>query len=251
MSRSITATVIVSAVFVAISTNAQAAPPTSSDDDPMASEGAADPSVRFTEDFETDPVRGWEFWCKYAFSALSDGRALATQGGGAAVWAKPGEVADFALRFRYGYEKGVADVSFHGSEAPGENEAYHLIIAPDRVMLIRRKHLPDGTYPERQLAAAPISLAPRTWHDVIIQAADKDIGVWIDDQAVLSFQDPNPLPRGPISLGAIANSGYVLYDDLTLIAKRRPHQGTLPAADVSDWGVWSEVKTPSPGTPDR
>jgi hypothetical protein len=159
---------------------------------------------------------------------------LAVNGGGAAVWAGAGEIEDFTMKLRFGYEKGVADVSFHGSESSSSLESYQLMLHPDRVCLARRQHLPDGTFPERQLATAPASLPPKAWHDVVLQVAGGKIDVWIDDQGVLSFQDPDPLGCGVCSLGAIAGSGFVLYDEVVLVANR-PRSLNGLTSDPATW----------------
>jgi hypothetical protein len=190
--------------------------------------------LRIKETFDQDPIEGWEFWCQHAFMPGKKGRALAVNGGGAAVWAGTGEIEDFTMQFRYGYEKGVADVGFHGSESSSSNESYQLILDPEQVRLVRRQHLPDGTFPERQLAAAAASLSPNAWHEVVLRVAAGKIDVWIDDQGVLSFQDPDPLVRGHCSLGAIAGSGFVLYDEIVLVANRPRSRNSL-TSDPATW----------------
>jgi hypothetical protein len=92
----------------------------------------------------------------------------------------------------------------------------------------------DHEYPEKTLAAAPVSLGPQVWHDVIIQAKGGQITVWIDGQGVLQVQDPQPLRSGGCGLGVIANSGYVLYDQVVLVREEQPG-GSPSTASVANW----------------
>jgi hypothetical protein len=169
------------------------------------------------EDFEQDPVTGWAYSCEHAIVSAGNGRALATRGGGHAVWEAAGEVTDFAMKFLYSYERGAGDVFFRSTDTDRGMEFYFLRLEPRQVVLGRRLHTEDHKYPEKTLAAAPVSLGPRAWHEVIIQAKGGHIAVWIDGKGVLQVQDPNPLQSGMCGLGAIADSGHVLYDQVMLV----------------------------------
>lgn len=191
-------------------------------------------STGLTEDFNDDTSDGWEYSCQHAYVTAGTGRALATRGGGHAVWVAAGEVRDFGLKLRYGYEQGVGDVFFRATQTPQGMEFYFLRLEPRQVVLGRRLHTPDQRYPEKVLAAVPFSLHPRAWHEVIIQAQGGRIAVAIDEQGVLQVQDPAPLSSGLCGLGAIANSGHVLYDQITLI--RQEQASDAPSeADAATW----------------
>jgi len=190
--------------------------------------------VGLTEDFENEPLDGWEYSCQHAFVKAGTGRALATRGGGHAMWVAAGEVGDFALKLRYGYEKSVGDVFFRSTETPQGMEFYFLRLEPSQVVLGRRLHTMDHKYPEKMLAAVPVPLSPRAWHEVIIQASGGQITVWIDGQGVLQVQDPKPLGTGLCGVGVIANSGFVLYDDLELISEDGAGGGKS-GANATNW----------------
>jgi len=202
----------------------------SSQSDPGQSQQSA-----LTEDFDQEPVDGWEYSCEHAFVKAGTGRALATRGGGHAMWIAAGQVGDFALKLRYGYEKGVGDVFFRSTESSQGMEFYFLRLEPRQVVLGRRLHTVDGQYPEKILAAVPVVLGPRAWHDVIIQASGGQFAVSVNGQeGVLQAVDPNPLRSGLCGLGVIASSGLVLYDDVALISEKTAEDSEL-ASQTSNW----------------
>jgi hypothetical protein len=190
------------------------------------------------EDFDQDPVTGWEFASQYAFVSTGNGRALATKG--AAFWAKAGEVGDFTMKIRYAYERGIALVDFRHARRYGINDRYVLLLHANGVGLIRVQHLPGGVQ-EKELASAPIFLPPQTWHEVIIQAADEQINVWVDGKGVISVRDVQPLRAGMCALGV--ESGVVLYDEVILIRQDDPSRGDAHQADLTsdpaNWPSWS------------
>jgi len=192
---------------------------------------------QFAEDFDRDPVRGWEYSCQYALLPAGNGRALATRGGGHAMWVAAGHVSDFSMKFRYGYEQGTADVFFRNTNVPNGHEFYCLMIGPHQTVLARRAHLPGNKYPEKRLAAAPVAISPKAWHDVIIQAKGGQIRVWIDGKGVLQAQDSSPLRSGLCGFGAIANSGHVLYDQVMLVDEgpSAVQASAASAAPASNW----------------
>jgi len=207
---------------------------------PWQSPGSAQPGTaqsqpsQLSENFDRDPVTGWHYSCPHAFIQAGNGRALATRGGGHAVWQAAGPVADFTLKFRYGYEQGAGDVFFRSTDTPRGMEFYFLRLEPRQVVLGRRLHAPGHKFPERNLASAPVLLGPRAWHDVIIRAMGGQIQVSIDGKRVLSTRDPQPLRSGACGLGAIANSGFVLYDQVTL-APLAQARADASSANVANW----------------
>jgi hypothetical protein len=206
---------------------------------PQGGPGASQPgpaktqAPRFAENFDRDPVSGWEYHSQYAFPAAGKGRALATKG--AAVWVAAGEVADFTMKLRFGYERGIGLVDFRHARRYGISDRYTLLLSRRGVGLIRVKDLPNEVE-EKELASAPVSLAPQTWHDVIIQAAGGRIKVWIDGKGVLDARDPKPLRPGMCALSVEA--GVVLYDDVILIPQGKADQHGL-ASDPAKWASWS------------
>jgi hypothetical protein len=188
------------------------------------------------EDFDQDPVVGWDFRGQHAFVPAGNGRALATKSG--AFWDAAGEVADFTMKVRYGYERGIALVDFRHARRYGINDRYVLLLSPTGVSLIRVQHLP-GDVQEKELASAPCSLPPQTWHDVIIQAAGGQINVWVNGKGVISVRDAQPLRSGLCALGV--ESGVVLYDHIILIPQGQPEQDGL-ASDPSKWGSSSAAR---------
>jgi hypothetical protein len=182
------------------------------------------------EDFDRDPVTGWDFRGQHAFVSTGSGRALATKGG--AFWDAAGEVSDFTMKVRYGYERGIALVDFRHHRRYGINDRYVLMLSPTGVGLIRVQHLPNDVQ-EKELASARCSLAAQTWHDVIIQAVGGQINVWVDGKGVISVRDAQPLRSGLCALGV--ESGVVLYDHIILIPQGHPDQDGL-ASDPSNWG---------------
>jgi len=201
--------------------------------------------VRFAENFDRDPVNGWEYHGQYAFPTVGNGRALATKG--AAIWVAAGEVADFTMKLRFGYERGIGLVDFRHARRYGMSDRYTLLLSRRGVGLIRVQDLPNDVE-EKELASAQLSLAPQTWHDVIIQAAGGQIKVWIDGKGVLSARDPKPLRPGLCALSTEA--GIALYDDVILIPQGKADQDGL-ASDPAKWASWSTAgkKTEAAGSP--
>ena len=176
----------------------------------------AQPATQFTEDFDAGPLKGWDYSCQHDLVSTQGGRALQASGAGHAIWTAPGDLSDFALQFRYGYQQGVGDVVFRITETANGMECYCLKLEPHGISLVRRLHTPNQQFPEKELAAAQGALQPQQWYDFTIQAIGGKIDVAIGDQQVLSYLDPAPLTSGKCGLGVIANSGSVLYDDASL-----------------------------------
>jgi len=227
-------TAITIAVLVALPAAAQT--PAAPWQSPGFSQPGAAPGQpsQLREDFDRDPVSGWHYSCQHAFVQAGNGRALATRGGGHAIWQAAGPVSDFALKFRYGYEQGAGDVFFRSTETPQGMQFYFLRLEPRQFVLGRRLHAPGGKFPEKNLASAPVQLAPRAWHDVMIQAAGGQIQVSVNGKVVLSASDPQPLRSGPCGLGAVGNSGFVLYDQVMLAPLAQASAGPS-GGSVANW----------------
>jgi hypothetical protein len=201
-------------------------------------QSAAAQANRARETFDQDPVSGWEFRGKHAFVPVGAGRALATKG--PALWVAAGEVSDFTMKIRYGYERGIATVDFRNASRYGLPEGYVLLLSPSNVHLIRVQRL-AGKVEEREIASAPFLLEPKVWHDVIIQAVGGKINVGVDGKTVLDVNDPQPIPAGMCGVGV--ESGVVLYDEVSLIsraAQDTPGEQSL-ISDPATWKAWSEV----------
>jgi hypothetical protein len=182
-----------------------------------SNEPADESDLQFSEDFDSERLTGWGFSCEHSRVPTRSGKALQTGRGGHALWVGAGDVQDFVLQFRYGYEQGVGDVIFRITETSEGMECYCLIIQPEGISLVRRLHTPGQEFPEQQLAAVDAALPSRQWHDFTIQAVGGQIDVAVGDQHLLSYTDPAPLTSGICGLGVIANSGAVLYDRAVLI----------------------------------
>ena len=195
------------------------------------------PSPDFVEDFDKGSLQGWDFSCQHALLPTASGQALQTSGAGHALWIASGDLTDFAIKFRYGYQQGVGDVIFRITESAQGMECYCLKLQPHGISLVRRLHTPDQQFPEKKLASASSVLQPQQWHDVTIQAIAGQIDVAIGDQPILSYLDPTPLIGGKCGLGVIANSGSVLYDDakLFLLMSAGTTAGSYQAAASANW----------------
>lgn len=182
---------------------------------------------QFSWNFDKDPVKGWHFACQHLLLPTQSGRALQLSNGHA-IWNPVGEISDFVLQFRYGYENGSGDVFFRISPTPEGEECYALKLAPDSLTLVSRLNQPtDEGYPEDELVSKRGVLKPKKWYAITIRAVGGQIDVLVGGQKALSYRDPKPLTTGTLGLGA-AGTSVVLYDNVVLTAVVTPPSAPKP-----------------------
>ena len=203
---------------------------------PAQARQAGQPSPKqLAWNFDKDPVDGWHYACQHALVPTQGGRALQVSGGHA-IWDPVGEISDFVLKFRYGYESGAGDVFFRPSQTSLGEECYCLKLSPDGITLARRLNKPtDEGYPEKELVSQRGMFKPHKWYAITIRAVGGQIDVLIGNQKALSYRDPEPLTAGTFGLGA-AGSGVALYDDVALTAVLTPPPAPKPMeASTFNW----------------
>jgi hypothetical protein len=174
----------------------------------------------YSEDFDTEPLAGWEFSCQKQLVEEGTGKCLRVSGAGHALWiaAERAQARDFELAFRHRYkqDKGTGDIIFRGTGEPPQHRYNFLRLEAGQLVLGVRIHTSDQDVSEQVLKNVTFQLTPDVWHDFVITANGSQIDVAVDGTSVLSGTDPNPLPGAPIGLGIIAGSGEVDYDDAQL-----------------------------------
>lgn len=152
------------------------------------------------ENFDRDPVAGWEFSCEKRFVPAGEGRFLQVLGGGHALSVLERE--DFLLTFRYRSKSagGVGDILFRA----GEQGAYSLRLEPQQIVLCWRSGNHEVGFQEQDLAVKPYPLQPDTWHTLGLRVQGNRIDVSVGGKPLISCSDPQQRPAGMVGLGVVA-----------------------------------------------
>ncbi|MFQ5811488.1 MAG: family 16 glycoside hydrolase, partial [Armatimonadota bacterium] len=160
-----------------------------------------------SENFETQPLQGWEIGGNVQVAPAGQSRALVCSGPGHGYWLA-GAARDFALRFRYQHGQGLGEVILCASGEPPNGRAYHLMLHAGLLGLDRNV----GGQRQR-LAEAQWAVQPGQWYDIAVQLANGQMQVSMGGQPVLTVQDPQPLPGGAIGFGCAEGGGFA-YDNI-------------------------------------
>ena len=177
----------------------------------VVAEPVEDPGQRNVrqENFDRDPLEGWELLPGAEVVPEGTGRALVLSGETHAFWVGLQE-RDFALTARYRHAPGVSEVLFRASGEPPNNQEYHLRIRPSQVSLSR---VSAGR--EHELASDAHSMQPGAWHRLLLQTLGGKVFVAIDGAEVLGAEDTQVLPKGMIGFGSL-EGGKFAFDDITV-----------------------------------
>ena len=106
------------------------------------------------ENFDRDPITGWEYSCEKDFVQEGEGRFLRVWGAGHAL--STAERGDFSLAFRYRSKSGGGDgdILFRA----GDQGAYSLRLEKKQLVLCWRMGSPETGFREEKLAAKPFPL---------------------------------------------------------------------------------------------
>jgi hypothetical protein len=162
------------------------------------------------ENFDRDPVKGWEFSCEKEFVQEGEGRVLRVWGAGHALPVV--ERGDFSVAFRYRSKSGGGDgdILFRASD----QGAYSLRLERKQIVLCWRMGSPETGFQEQKLAAKPLPLTADTWHSLSLRVQGRQIDVLVAGKPVMSYTDSASRSAGFVGLGVIANTGAVEYDDV-------------------------------------
>jgi hypothetical protein len=163
---------------------------------------------RAVEDFEAVDLSNWDLGAAASIGRADGGQALVLSGPGQAYW-NPAQVDDFVLRFRYRAGAGVGDVLLRNAGGTAQREAYHVRIGRDSLTLVRR-----AGEQERTLGTVATHLSPGEWYPVALRAGGGSFTIEVGN-AVLTAQDPSPLPAGGMAFGCSSGDGCA-YDDIIL-----------------------------------
>jgi len=169
---------------------------------------AAGETLLLYENFESGYQNEWVFQnvsgvetSPWEIVEDSDGNHV-IQGDGH-TWAQYAGVNQSDIEFRLRMRKGMPPDSTHLNF--GLSEAGRYIVAIGDEMILDKE--PDD------LAVARATYGSQTeWHDIKISSVGGHITVYVDDQLRLDYQDPDPLPAGPI--GIENTYGNIWYDDI-------------------------------------
>jgi photosystem II stability/assembly factor-like uncharacterized protein len=156
-----------------------------------------------TADFDSGRTEGWELTEN---ATLRDGM-LQLFGPGHAFWFEA-HGADFGLGFRIRFGEGAGEVVLKASGEPPHHRLYALRFFGPELELVR---ISGGD--ELGMGAAPVGMAPGTWHRVNVSISGGQIQIAVDGRPVVRAFDPQPLPPGATAFGCIAGGGFA-YDDL-------------------------------------
>jgi len=170
-----------------------------------------------TQDFESEPLRGWELTPNARVAEIGGSRALILERPGMAAWTTLRE-ADPKLRLRYLHARGLAEIRLCSSGNERETQDYRLRLDgqtdPAEISLARQ-----AAGLEQALGQAKVRLESGRWYLLEVRVEGGRIQVRIDGQEALAAVDPQPLPGGSLAFGCLGFGGFA-YDDISLEATR-------------------------------
>jgi len=75
------------------------------------------------------------------------------------------------------------------------------------------------------LLGIPKTVANEVWHTIEISTYQGTLEVWLDGEQLLSYQDPDPLPKGKLGLGlwqSISKNSMVYFDNISVCELTEP-----------------------------
>ena len=211
--------------------------------EPLKREGSppAGPGERRSENFDRDPVRGWEFREGARPIAGEAGRVLGCRGAGHGAWLiEP--LCDFELNFRYRPGNGAGEVLFRMGGEPPRHRHYALRLSGREILLARRL---DGE--EKPLCRGAFAFSSGRWASVVILSQGRKITVLVDGKEALGCRDPEPLPPGNIAFGCREGEG-IAFDDVQLTPLEMP-EGEKREPGPTGESQPGEMEPPPPPEP--
>jgi hypothetical protein len=174
----------------------------------------------WTESFEGGELQGWELGPDVA---TTDGSLVISPGNFAA---RLGDFLDYRLTFKVRVDsEGAFRLVFYARD---ESE-YALMVFPDEMFLERRQ----GRQPVQMAIKNEYSLATDQWNTVELSVVGGSLQVQIDDQQLLTANDPNPLQPGALVFINIG-PGEISIDDVVFVPQavegREPGPGEAEPA---------------------
>ncbi|MEN8223632.1 MAG: hypothetical protein ABFR36_10310 [Acidobacteriota bacterium] len=164
---------------------------------------------QMSENFEKDPIDGWQFMRGVEVVPANRGRILLASMPSFAHW-KKANVTAFEMGFRYRHSGGTGEVKFCNSGGSNNKKSYNLRLVDNRIEVIKQMGQ------QQQLVAESIcNLQIEKWHNVKIKYSLGKIVISINKKQVLNTVDRQPLPGGIISFGCLNGGGFA-YDDIKL-----------------------------------
>jgi hypothetical protein len=189
---------------------------------------------RWTEDFDSGSLRGWELLPGTGFAQGASGVMLAPDCPSHGLWPAV-NVSDLLLEFDFLQGTGGAQVMLSLFELPNGPGGHYVVGFAQgvEVNLFRAPAGPMQVYPGEAL-----QMAPGTWHRVSIRMVGGSFEVKVDDIRVLTGVDPQPHAGGVIGFGCHNGSGFG-FDNIRVTSPELPPQmpAHIPAIPINTPGI--------------
>jgi photosystem II stability/assembly factor-like uncharacterized protein len=162
-------------------------------------------SLLYEQDFEAGTAPEWDL--DSGWSIINDGGNHVLSGTGH-VWAsnEQGQWGDHAFRFRVKINEGRLHANYRRAHQPNHRR-YYVGLSAGQLHLSKQV---GGTFDENLATASGLSAG---WHTIEITGTGATIQVLVDDTAVMSYTDPDPLLSGEIAFESLDDSA-VMVDDV-------------------------------------
>jgi hypothetical protein len=198
---------------------------------------------RWTEDFDSGVLDGWELIPGAGFAQGASGIMLAPQCPAKGLWAAV-RPDNFLLEFDFLQGTGAAEVVLSLFELP-TGPGGHYVVAFAEGIEIGLLREPPGQI--QYSYVAPLQMSPGTWYRVSVQVVGGSFQVSVDGTKVLSAVDPQPHGGGIIGFGCHHGSGFG-YDNISITSPELPPQPP-PSAQAIPINIPGAVAPPSSTTP--
>lgn len=165
------------------------------------------------EDFEDGRADGWDLEPGWKIVQEEDGNhvLLAERHSNAII--ERGLWGDFILHFRAKPLEGDLLLNFRGDPKDFGRRRYMARFMPDSLVLHKFQ---EGRGPS--VADAPIAYTADEWHEVDLMVRGRHIDILLDNQRVLTYDDPDPLPPGIIAFENGDPPAHQLVDNVVIEA---------------------------------
>ncbi len=168
------------------------------------------PDITITEDFEDGQAAGWELGEGAKIIQQEDGNHVLRVDPGYAFYLT-GEWPAVNLIFRAKPLDTGLMLNFNLREVPGGSAHYMAHFLPEEILLHR--FVGDQ---ETEVARAPIVRRPDEWREVNLISNVGHIEIRVDDELVLTYDDPDPLLPGTIVFASGDSPVPQLIDDVVI-----------------------------------
>jgi hypothetical protein len=168
------------------------------------------------EDFEGGLTDAWSLEPGWIVIQEEDGNHVLQATRHSLAVYKEGQWGDFLLHFRVKPLGGDFHLNFRAAPADPSRTRYMAHFVPDAIVL-HRIQADRGA----AVAEGPIAYTTDQWHQVELVANGGHIQIALDGQIVLTYDDPDPLPRGIIAFENGDPPARYLIDDV-LVEPAKP-----------------------------